>query len=316
MFSASATRHPGRPRLPSASGRRGGALGRSAPGRGARVPRIRACAGCDRGASSRRPASRSARAARGLGRHGALLAPGRGVGGDAARRARRDHDRHRERQEPRLQPAGARRAHRAAEAPRALPLPDEGPLPGPGARARRAEGQERPRRDLRRRHRGRAPLADPQVVEPHPDQPGHAPRGRPAAPRPLGRRSFQPPLRRRRRGARLPRRLRLARGQRPPPPAPARARVRSRAAVPARLRDDREPRRARARPDRPRLHGHRRGRSAEGRADDRALEPAADRRGARPAGERARRGVEADGRPRRSAACARSCSRRAAAPPS
>ena len=34
--------------------------------------------------------------------------------------------------------------------------------------------------------RGRAPLADPQVVEPHPDQPGHAPRGRPAAPRPLG----------------------------------------------------------------------------------------------------------------------------------
>ena len=38
----------------------------------------------------------------------------------------------------------------------------------------------RPARDLRRRHRERAPLADPQVVEPDPDEPGHAPRRRPA----------------------------------------------------------------------------------------------------------------------------------------
>ena len=229
------------------SGRRRGALGRSAPGRGAGVPRIGACAGRDLGASPRGPASRSARAARGVGRHGAVLAPGRGLGGDPPRRARRDHDRHREREEPRVQPAGARSARRAAEAPRALPLPHEGPLPGSGPRARRAEGQERPRRDLRRRHGRRAPLADPQVVEPDPDQPGHAPRGRPAAPRPLGGRSFQPPLCRRRRGARVPRGVRLARGQRPAPPTPARPRVRSGTAVPARLRDDRESGRARAR---------------------------------------------------------------------
>ena len=147
-------------------------------------------------------------------------------------------------QEPRVQPARPRRAHRAAEAARALPLPDEGARAGPGPRARRAERQAHPRGDLRRRHRERAPLADPQVVEPDPDQPGHAPRGRPAAPRPLGRRARQPPLRRRRRGARLPGRLRLARRQRAPATAPARARLRRRAAVPARVGDDRQPRRA------------------------------------------------------------------------
>ena len=37
--------------------------------------------------------------------------------------------------------------------------------------------RESPRRDLRRRHAGRAALADPQLGEPDPDQPGHAPRG-------------------------------------------------------------------------------------------------------------------------------------------
>ena len=95
--------------------------------------------------------------------------------------------------------------------------------------------------DLRRRHRERAPLADPQVGERDPDQPGHAPRGRPAAPRPLGRHAREPPLRRRRRGARLSRRLRLARRQRPPPPTPARPRVRLGASVRARIGDDREP---------------------------------------------------------------------------
>ena len=65
--------------------------------------------------------------------------------------------------------------------------------------------------DLRRRHRGRAPLADPQVGEPDPHEPRHAPRRRAPAPRPLGRRAAEPALRRRRRGARLPRRVRLAR---------------------------------------------------------------------------------------------------------
>ena len=66
-------------------------------------------------------------------------------------------------------------------------------------------------------------LADPQVVEPRPHEPGHAPHRRPPAPRPLGRRAREPALRRHRRGARLPRRLRLSRRERAPPAAAARA---------------------------------------------------------------------------------------------
>ena len=81
-------------------------------------------------------------------------------------------------------------------------------------------------------------------------------------------------LRRRRRGARLPRRLRLARRERAAPAAPARARLRRGAAVPARLGDDREPRRARAVAARRGGDGDRRRRRAARRADDRALEPA------------------------------------------
>ena len=97
-------------------------------------------------------------------------------------------------------------------------------------------------RDLRRRHRRRPALAGAQVGEPDPLQPGHAPRRRAAAPRPLGRRALEPRLRDRRRGARLPRRLRLARRQRAAAAAAARAGLRRRPAVPARLGDDREPR--------------------------------------------------------------------------
>src|SRR5262249_8620863 len=82
-------------------------------------------------------------------------------------------------------------------------------------------------------------------------------------PRPLGRHAREPPLRRRRRGARLPGRVRLARRQRPAPAAPARARLRCRPAVPARLRDDLQPRRARRRPARcPRDGDRRRGAAA------------------------------------------------------
>ena len=82
-------------------------------------------------------------------------------------------------------------------------------------------------RDLRRRHADRAALADPQVVERDPHEPGHGARRAAAQPRPLGRRAREPALRRRRRGARLPRRLRLARRERPAPPAPAGAHLRA-----------------------------------------------------------------------------------------
>ena len=149
--------------------------------------------------------------ARRAGDHRALHPPGRGVGGAPRRRQRDRHDEHREREEPRVQPARARPARARAEEPRALPLPDEGARAGSGARAAGVRRQGRQAGDLRRRHRDRAALADPQVGERRPDQPGHAPRRRAAAPRPLGRRAREPALRRRRRGARLPRRLRLAR---------------------------------------------------------------------------------------------------------
>ena len=219
-------------------------------------------------------------------------------------------------QDARVQPAGARLARGRAEEPRPLSLPDEGARAGPGARARRARRAGRPRLDLRRRHADGAAPSHPALGQPHPHQPRHAPHRRPAAARPLGGRAAQPPLRRRRRGARLPRRLRLARRERAPPPAPARARLRVGAAAPARLGDDREPGRARARTARSR--GDRRGRrcGAAGRAHRRPLEPGAARRGARAARQARSARPRACSQRSSSATCARSASRRAARPPS
>ncbi len=218
-------------------------------------------------------------------------APGGGLGSAARRRQRDRDDEHRERQEPRLQPAGARPARSRAEEPGALPLPDEGARAGPGAGALGLRRQGRQAGDLRRRHRERAPLADPQMGERDPDQPGHAPRRRPAAPRPLGRHAREPPLRRRRRGARLSRCLRLARRQRPPPPTPARPCVRLGASVRARIGDDREPGAARRVAARRAGRRDRQRRCACDRADDRALEPGADRRRAGRPRQRPRRRV-------------------------
>ena len=210
------------------------------------------------------------------------------MGGGTARRERRRHDRDGVGQVARLQPPRPRRDRARPEDPRAVPLPDEGAVAGPGALARRAPAEGPPPRDLRRRHAERAPVADPQVVEPRADEPGHAPRRRPPAPRPLGRRAREPPLRRRRRGARVPRRLRLARGERPPAAAAARPDLRRGAAVPPRVRDDRERGRARAAADRRGRDGRRSGHLRTGRARGRDLEPAAPRRGARAAREPAR----------------------------
>ena len=70
-------------------------------------------------------------------------------------------------------------------------------------------------------------------------------------------------------------------------------------AVPARLRDDPEPGRAGARPDRPRGAGHRRRLCPAARPRDRAVESRDHRRRARDAGERPRRRVAPHGRARR-----------------
>ena len=241
-----------------------------------------------------------------------LRPPGGVARGRPPRRARRRRDRDRQREDARVQPPRPRRARRGAEAARALPLPDEGARAGPGALADRAGRPAREAGDLRRRHRARAPLADPQVGERDPDQPGHAPRRRPPAPRPLGGRPLEPPLRGRRRGARLPRRLRLPRRQRAPAAAARGADLRRRPAVPARLGDDRQPGRARALPARRRRHRDRRRRGARGR---RARSPSGTRRCStrRSSSAPARSGRARGSSPSSSrAACGRSASPRAA----
>ena len=134
-----------------------------------------------------------------------------------------------------------------AEEPRALPLSDEGARAGSGARARRArayrgvraaiyDGDTPQERRWQIRRWANLVLTNPDMLHigvlPRHDL--------------LGGRAAQPPLRRRRRGARLPRRVRLARRERAAPAAPPRARLRRGAAVPARVGNDREPGRARA----------------------------------------------------------------------
>ena len=194
---------------------------------------------------------------------------------------------------------GARRDRARADDAGALPLSDEGAGAGPGALARVPRPARSPAGDLRRRHADRAARAHPPERERDPHEPGHAPRRRPPAPRPLGRRAPQPAGRRGRRGPRVPRRLRVARRERASPAAPTRARLRRRAGVRPRVGDDREPRRARRAPDRARRPGGRRRHVAAGRQGDRALEPRAARRGARHACQRALGRIPAPGRPRR-----------------
>ena len=116
------------------------------------------------------------------------------------------------------------RSPRDAQAPRPVPLPHQGARPGPGAQAARAAPPRRRAGDLRRRHAAGAARAHARRTAHHrAQQPRHAARRHPARPRTLGRVPAPPALRRARRGARLPRRLRLARGPgRAPPAAPLR----------------------------------------------------------------------------------------------
>ena len=131
--------------------------------------------------------------------------------------------------------------------------------------------------------------------EPDPDQPGHAARRHPARPLELGGRHRQPALRGGRRGARLPGRVRLARGERAGAPAADRRRLRRRAAVPAGIGHHRQPGRGGCGAGRPRADRDRPGRVADPRARRVRLEPAAaGRRAGRPR-QHAGRGRDADG---------------------
>ena len=99
----------------------------------------------------------------------------------------------------------------------------------------------------------------------------------------LGRPVREPRVRRRRRGARLPRRVRLARRQRAAAAAPRRGDPRHRAALPAGQRDDRQPGRARRAAHRPAPTSTWSTGDGAPRAEPpgRDVEPAAARRGAR-----------------------------------
>ena len=167
---------------------------------------------------------------------------------------------------------------------RALPLPDQGARPGPGARAATRFGlaQAGAPGDLRRRHAARGAPGDPPARRTSSSRtPTCSTSGSCPTTRAWARLLRQPRRRRRRRGARLPRRLRLARRQRPAPAAAGRRRLRDRAALPAGQRDDRQPGRAGRAPDRPRGRRARRPRRLAGRAaPDRDVEPAGGRRGA------------------------------------
>ncbi len=220
------------------------------------------------------PPPRPRRLARGGRDRGALVAPGGRARGRTAR-PRDRHDRHRERQVARLQPAGAGHARGRSVGARVLPLPDQGARPGPGAQAERARGALAAPRDLRRRHAARGAARDPRALEPDPHEPRHAPRGGAAQPPRLGRRAGEPRLDRGRRGARLPRRLRLARGQRAAPAAAPCARLRRRAALRPDQRHDRQPAPARGEPHRARDAARRPRRRAARRATGGDVEPAA-----------------------------------------
>ena len=163
---------------------------------------------------------------------------------------------HGERQVARVHAARARGGVRAAVGARALPLPDQGAGAGSGARAARVRA--RPAAGgLRRRHAARAAPPRAPLREPDPHEPRHAARRHPAEPPALGGGADQPHARRDRRGAHLPRRLRLARLARAAPAAARLRALRLRAAVPARERDDREPRAGLRRAHRPRRAGRR-----------------------------------------------------------
>ena len=232
-------------------------------------------------------------------RDGPLRPPGRDLGGRRGGTERRRLHGDRVGEVARVLAAGPRRRRARAGDPRDLPLPDEGPRPGPGALAREPRRAGPAARDLRRRHPGRAARPHPADGQRDPHEPGHAPHRRPAPPRPVGRRAPQPPARRRRRGARLPGDLRLARRERPAPAPAAGARLRRRPGLRARLGDDRERGRARDPAHRPGRAGRRGRLVAPGRARGRALEPRAPRPRPRHARERARRRVAAARRARR-----------------
>ena len=153
---------------------------------------------------------------------------------------------------------------------------------GPRAQAAAGEGGR-----LRRRHAARRAAADPHEREPRHDEPGHAPPVAPARPRAMGRLLLPALARRRRRGARLPRGVRLARRDGASAAPPTHRALRRRPTVGPGHRHRRQSGRAGDEAHRPRVRRRRRGRRPERRQAVRPVEPADHRRGDRHAAQRA-----------------------------
>ena len=118
-----------------------------------------------------------------------------------------------------LQPARRPGDPRRPRGAGALPLPDEGAGAGPDGRAARAD--RRPRRGhphvhLRRRHAGRRAAQGARGRAHRRHEPGHAAHRHPAPPHEVGEALREPALRRDRRAAPVPRRLRQPRRERHP----------------------------------------------------------------------------------------------------
>ena len=204
-----------------------------------------------------RPSSRTSRTAlhpklrealAGRGYAGLYTPPARGLRarpGGAGRRRRHAHGLG---QDALLQPAGPRPHPEGPGRARALPVPDQGAGAGPAGRAARADRGARGRHrhlHLRRRHAAGRAQGDPRARARRGHEPRHAPQGDPAAPHQVGEALREPALRRDRRAAQPPRRLRLARRQRPAAAAAALRVLRLAAAVRLLVGHDRQPEGAR-----------------------------------------------------------------------
>ena len=197
-----------------------------ADGRLVHLERLPARAAVARRAGTAPAAGDVRRGARG---RAAVVAPGRGDRPRPCRALGRGRHRHRVGQVAVLPGADRRGGHRPGPAGhRAVHLPHQGAGPRPAPGLHRARPARPRRRRLRRRLLDRGAPVGPQARQRRAHQPGDAPLRAAPQPRPLGDVPAAPPLRRRRRAARVPGRVRHPRRPRAAPAPPARRRPRRR----------------------------------------------------------------------------------------
>ena len=212
---------------------------------------------------------------------------------------RRDpRDRHRERQDARVRRRVRRGGRHRPQSDGPVSVPDEGARARSASRGARPEAHADPGVRLRRRHAEGRATADPEEREPRADEPRHAPPLDPSRSREVGRLLLPALADRDRRGARVPRGVRVARRDGASASATADRALRREPALVSRERDGRQSRRARVAADRPRRRRRRGRRRTRRRQAVRPVEPPDRRRGDRAAAERAGRGIVVDGEAR------------------